>query len=96
MLVGIKESTLRGYLKDGNPVQGVVKSVHKTPVKKPVAKSQKLDDFDKGVVRRTIYDMHQKSEAVTMPRLFEALKEKDIHAGSVSTVGRAVRRLGFR
>ena len=32
-----------------------------TTAKKPVAKSKKLDDFDKGVVRRTIYYKHQKS-----------------------------------
>ena len=77
-------------------MQDVVKSLHDTTVTKPVAKSQKLDDFDKGVVRRTIYDMHQKSEAVTVPRLYQALKEKDIDAGSPSTVARTVRRLGFR
>ncbi|CAC5367987.1 unnamed protein product [Mytilus coruscus] len=76
-------------------VQDVVKAVHKAAVQKTVKKNQKLDDFDKGVVRRTIYDLHKKSQSVTMPSLQQALKKKDIDV-SISTVSRTVRLLGFR
>ena len=73
----------------------MVEAVHKANVKKPVTRSQKLDDFDKGVVRSTIYEMHRKKSAVTMPKLHKALMEKDI-AVSLSTVARTVKALGFR
>ncbi|CAG2187196.1 unnamed protein product [Mytilus edulis] len=84
---GIKQSTLRGYINGNDPVQDVVKSIHKDYVQKTVTKTQKVDDFDKGVVRRTIYDLHKKSQSVTMPKLQEALKKKDIDI-SISTVSR--------
>ncbi|CAC5385225.1 unnamed protein product [Mytilus coruscus] len=80
---GIKPSTLRRYVHSDasdDAVQDVVKAVHKA-----VNKNQKLDDFDKGVVRRTIYDLHKKSQSVTMPKLQEVLKKKDIDI-SISTV----------
>ncbi|CAG2199638.1 unnamed protein product [Mytilus edulis] len=92
---GIKQSTLRGYINGNDPVQDVVKSIHKDYVQKTVTKTQKVDDFDKGVVRRTIYDLHKKSQSVTMPKLQEALKKKDIDI-SISTVSRTVHLLGFR
>ncbi|CAC5386354.1 unnamed protein product [Mytilus coruscus] len=82
---GIKQSTLRQYINGNDPVQDVVKSIHKAYVQKTVSKTQKVDDFDKGVVRRTIYDLHKKSQSVTMPKLQEALKRKDIDI-SISTV----------
>ncbi|VDI63172.1 Hypothetical predicted protein [Mytilus galloprovincialis] len=91
---GIKQSTLRGYINGNDIVQDVVKSIHKDYVQKTVTKTQKVDDFDKGVVRRTIYDLHKKSQSVTMPKLQEALK-KDIDI-SISTVSRTVHLLGFR
>lgn len=69
---GIKQSTLRQYINGNDPVQDVVKSIHKAYVQKTVSKTQKVDDFDKGVVRRTIYDLHKKSQSVTMPKLQEA------------------------
>ncbi|CAC5417495.1 unnamed protein product [Mytilus coruscus] len=75
---GIKQSTLRQYINGNDPVQDVVKSIHKTYVQKTVSKTQKVDDFDKGVVRRTIYDLHKKSQSVTMPKLQEALKKKTL------------------
>ena len=59
-------------------MQDVVKSIHLGTAQKPVPSRQKLDNFDKGVVKRTVYEMHQKSQAVTMPALQQALKEKDI------------------
>ncbi|XP_071133326.1 uncharacterized protein [Mytilus edulis] len=92
---GIKQSSLRGYINGNDPVQDVVKSIHKDYVQKTVTKTQKVDDFDKGVVRRTIYDLHKKSQSVTMPKLQEALKKKDIDI-SISTVSRTVHLLGFR
>ncbi|CAC5394859.1 unnamed protein product [Mytilus coruscus] len=92
---GIKQSTLRQYINGNDPVQDVVKSIHKAYVQKTVSKTQKVDDFDKGVVRRTIYDLHKKSQSVTMPKLQEALKKKDIDI-SISTVSRTVHLLGFR
>ncbi|CAC5384067.1 unnamed protein product [Mytilus coruscus] len=95
---GIKPTTLRRYVHtdaSDDAVQDVVKAVHKAAVQKTVKKNQKLDDFDKGVVRRTIYDLHKKSQSVTMPNLQQALKKKDIDV-SISTVSRTVRLLGFR
>ncbi|CAG2201497.1 unnamed protein product [Mytilus edulis] len=95
---GIKPTTLRRYVHtdaSDDAVQDVVKAVHKAAVQKTVKKNQKLDDFDKGVVRRTIYDLHKKSQSVTMPSLQQALKKKDIDV-SISTVSRTVRLLGFR
>lgn len=71
-ITGIKQSTLRQYINGNDPVQDVVKSIHKAYVQKTVSKTQKVDDFDKGVVRRTIYDLHKKSQSVTMPKLQEA------------------------
>ncbi|CAC5417449.1 unnamed protein product [Mytilus coruscus] len=62
---GIKPTTLRRYVHtddSDDAVQDVVKAVHKAAVQKTVKKNQKLDDFDKGVVRRTIYDLHKKSQ----------------------------------
>ncbi|CAC5356318.1 unnamed protein product [Mytilus coruscus] len=94
----IKPTTLRRYVHtddSDDAVQDVVKAVHKAAVQKTVKKNQKLDDFDKGVVRRTIYDLHKKSQSVTMPSLQQALKKKDIDV-SISTVSRTVRLLGFR
>ncbi|CAC5398337.1 unnamed protein product [Mytilus coruscus] len=84
----IKPTTLRRYVHtdaSDDAVQDVVKAVHKAAVQKTVKKNQKLDDFDKGVVRRTIYDLHKKSQSLTMPSLQEALKKKDIDV-SISTV----------
>ncbi|CAC5355671.1 unnamed protein product [Mytilus coruscus] len=95
---GIKPTTLQRYVHtdaSDDAVQDVVKAFHKAAVQKTVKKNQKLDDFDKGVVRRTIYDLHKKSQSVTMPSLQQALKKKDIDI-SISTVSRTVRLLGFR
>ncbi|CAC5388056.1 USP25 [Mytilus coruscus] len=75
---GIKQSTLRQYINGNDPVQDVVKSIHKAYVQKTVTKTQKVDDFDKGVVRKTIYDLHKKSQSLTMPKLQEALKRKTL------------------
>ena len=76
-------------------MQDVVQSIHEASVEKPAPMVKMVDDFDKGVVRRTIHDMYRKSEVVTMPKLHAALKEKDINA-SLSTVVRIVKELGFR
>ncbi|CAC5407423.1 unnamed protein product [Mytilus coruscus] len=95
---GIKPTTLRSYVHtdaSDDAVQDVVKAVHKAAVQKTVKQNQNLDDFDKGVVRRTIYDLHKKSQSATMPNLQQALKKKDIDV-SISTVSRTVRLLGFR
>ncbi|CAC5371480.1 unnamed protein product [Mytilus coruscus] len=94
---GIKPTTLRRYVHtdaSDDVVLDVVKAVHKAAVQKTVKKNQKLDDFDKGVVIRTIYDLHKKSKSVTMPSLQQALKKKDIDV-SISTVSRTVRLFGF-
>ncbi|CAC5417917.1 unnamed protein product [Mytilus coruscus] len=91
----ISLSTLKRKIQVLDPVQDVVKSVHKSCVRKPGPKPWKLDDFNWNVVKRTIYDMYRKKEVVSMPRLHEVLKEKDINA-SLSTVVRTVKSLGFR
>ncbi|XP_071150623.1 uncharacterized protein [Mytilus edulis] len=95
---GIKSTTIRRYVHtdaSDDAVQDVVKAVNKAAVQKTVEKNQKLDDFDKGVVRTTIYDLHEKSQSVTMPSLQQALKKKDIDV-SISTVSGKVRLLVFR
>ncbi|CAC5370520.1 unnamed protein product [Mytilus coruscus] len=70
---------------DHDAVQEVVQSLHESAVKKQVVVPKKLDDFDESVVRRTIHDMYKKKQVVTMPKLQQALKEKDIDV-SLSTV----------
>ncbi|CAG2253766.1 unnamed protein product [Mytilus edulis] len=92
---GISLSTLKRKIEALDPVQDAVKEVHKSSVQKPGPKPWKLDDFNRNVVKRTIYDMYRKKEVVSMPRLHEVLKEKDITA-SLSTVVRTVKSLGFR
>ena len=94
MLSGLSESTIR-RMTGKDPVHDVVQSIHDASVQKPVPMIKKLDDFDKGVVRRTIHDMYRKSEVVTMPKLHATLKEKEINV-SLSTVVRTVKELGFR
>ncbi|CAC5412862.1 unnamed protein product [Mytilus coruscus] len=92
---GISLSTLKSKIEALDPVQDVVETVHKSSVQKPGPKPWKLNDFNRNVVKRTIYDMYRKKEVVSMPRLHEVLKEKDITA-SLSTVVRTVKSLGFR
>ncbi|VDH88880.1 Hypothetical predicted protein [Mytilus galloprovincialis] len=96
-IYGISLSTLKRKIEALDPVQDAVKEVHKSSVQKPGPKPWKLDDFNRNVVKRTIYiyDMYRKKEVVSMPRLHEVLKEKDITA-SLSTVVRTVKSLGFR
>ncbi|CAC5412799.1 unnamed protein product [Mytilus coruscus] len=90
------EKTIQRHTSSGDhdAVQEVVQSLHESAVKKQVVVPKKLDDFDESVVRRTIHDMYKKKQVVTMPKLQQALKEKDIDV-SLSTVKRTVKRLGF-
>ncbi|CAC5370131.1 unnamed protein product [Mytilus coruscus] len=90
------EKTIQRHTSSGDhdAVQEVVQSLHESAVKKQVVVPKKLDDFDESVVRRTIHDMYKKKQAVTMPKLQQALKEKDIDV-SLSTMKRTVKRLGF-
>ncbi|CAC5403600.1 unnamed protein product [Mytilus coruscus] len=90
--LGISLSTLKRKIEALDPVQDVVKAVHKSSIQKPGPKPWKLDDFNRNVVKRNIYDMYRKKEVVSMPRLHEVLKEKDITA-SLSTVVRTVKSL---
>lgn len=69
---GLAESTIRKYIKDEDPVQSVVRAVHKETVGKSVSVVTKLDDFDEGVVRRTIHGFYRNKELVTMPKLHAA------------------------
>ncbi|VDH98669.1 Hypothetical predicted protein, partial [Mytilus galloprovincialis] len=93
---GFSEKSIQRHTKasSNDAVQEVVQSLHDSAVKKQVVVPKKLDDFDENVVRRTIHDMYKKKQVVTMPKLQQALKEKDIDV-SLSTVKRTVKRLGF-
>ncbi|CAC5420448.1 unnamed protein product [Mytilus coruscus] len=77
---GFSEKTIQRHTSSGDhdAVQEVVQSLHESAVKKQVVVPKKLDDFDESVVRRTIHDMYKKKQVVTMPKLQQALKEKDI------------------
>ncbi|CAC5396469.1 unnamed protein product [Mytilus coruscus] len=57
---GISLSTLKRKIEGLDPVQDVVKAVQKSSVQKPGPKPWKLDDFNRNVVKRTIYDMFSK------------------------------------
>lgn len=55
-----------------------------------------LDDFEKDIFRRTIFDFYDKGEFPTAKKITLALREKISYNGSVSSTKRLLKQLGFR
>ena len=55
-----------------------------------------LDNFNKDVLRRTVFDMYTAGEFPTADKLVKKMKEKIGFAGSVSSMLRILKGLGFR
>ena len=56
---------------------------------------KKIDDFDRDVIRRTIYDFYRKSELPTIAKLQVRLKELDIDI-CAPVLSATLKELGFR
>lgn len=95
---GISERSLRKILHKAKDVELGTTSFT-TPGKKRPNSSKKfdLDDFDKSVVRRTIHNFHKtNNENPTIKKIHAKLVEDIDFKGSLTTLRRIVKRLGFR
>lgn len=95
---GVSESTLRRILKEEKKCSTSGTSFS-TPNKVRKRKKTKtdLDDFDLGVVRRTVNDFHrQHGERPTLSSLLPVLRENSDFKGSKWALSKILRRLGFR
>lgn len=62
----------------------------------PPKRHTNLNDFEKDVLRRTIFDMYDHGEFPTIKKLTLALKSKISYQGSDSSTYRILRNLGFK
>lgn len=98
---GISRRSVQRILKEKKDIEsvGLEGQGFSTPRKKWRKRNKKstLDDFDKTVVRRTVYDFHKShNERPTLKTLLPAIKDKIDFKGGVWALRQVIRELGFR
>ena len=74
--------------------------IHDSPAKRtrynrrPLAVN--VDDFDRGVIRRTMHEMYEQRKYPTLDTTLAALKDKDAFPGGRSTLFKLLKSMGFR
>lgn len=96
---GVSERSVRNIIKESKNFETRDSASFSTPGKKrpKSVKKCELDDFDKCVVRNTIHNFHKtNNERPTMKKIHRKIVDGINFKGSITTLTRIVRSMGFR
>ncbi|KAJ8947626.1 hypothetical protein NQ318_002638 [Aromia moschata] len=95
---GVSLSTVKRIRREATRIKENIQASFVTHNKKRCTKSSlTLDDFDKGLLRRTIINFHVTEKQVpTLPRIYNKFRESIDYQGCQDTLRKEVKLLGFR
>ena len=89
LYVGLSRSTLSKILAE--------RETYKSPSKcyKVLREKIVVDSFDRDAIRREIYAIYEQKEHVTLPKLMEKLKNKELFHGKKTKLATLLKEMGF-